>query len=105
MLKDILNVIIWKIVVKRVCENIVINVKVRTLDDLWNQVEIVELKKHVGQLEDAPLVMQYVYFLGLCKCDNCETSVSMFKRLLESNGPYISRFLKKGSPISLFSDL
>ena len=59
------------------------------------EIPIVELKKHVDQLEDAPLVMQYVNFLGLCKCDDCETSVSMFKRLLESNGPYISRFLKK----------
>ena len=59
------------------------------------EIPIIQLKRNVEQLEDAPLVMQYVNFLGLCKFDNCETSVKMFKRLLETNGPYISRFLKK----------
>ena len=60
------------------------------------EIQIIEPKKRVEQLEDAPLVMQYVPFLGHCKCDinNYETSVAMFKSTLESSGPGISRFLK-----------
>ena len=52
--------------------------------------------ERVEQLEDAPLVMQYIPFLGHCKCDinDYETSVAMFKSTLESSGPGISRFLK-----------
>jgi len=58
------------------------------------EILIIEPKKSVEKLEDAPLVMQYVPFLGLCKSDNYETSVEMFKRTLEKSGPGISRFLK-----------
>ena len=63
--------------------------------EVVTQIPIIELKKCVDQLEDAPLVMQYANFLGLLKFDDCETSVTMFKRLLKSDGPCISRFLKK----------
>ena len=58
------------------------------------ELSIKEPKTVVEKLEDAPLVYQYVAFLGSQKCYNQETSVRNFKAYLEDNGDSMYTFLK-----------
>ena len=58
------------------------------------ELSIKEPKTVVEKLEDAPLVYQYVAFLGNQKCYNQETSVRNFKAYLEDNGDSMYTFLK-----------
>ena len=57
-------------------------------------ISIIEPKNFVEKLEDAPLVYQYVAFLGNQKTYNQETSVRVFKEYLEDNGDSMYTFLK-----------
>ena len=58
------------------------------------EISIKEPLNVVEKLEDAPLVYQYVAFLGNQKCYNQETSVRTFKAHLEANGDSMYTFLK-----------
>ena len=58
------------------------------------ELSIKEPKTVVEKLEDAPLVYQYVAFLGSQKCYNQETSVRNFKAYLEDSGNSMYTFLK-----------
>ena len=58
------------------------------------ELSIKEPKTDVEKLDDAPLVYQYVAFLGNQQRYNQETSVRNFKSHLESNGDGMYTFLK-----------
>ena len=70
-----------------------VNIKPR-LCPMVEDIVIKEPKYAMDQLEDAPLVRQYVSFLGNQKSFKQEPTVRMFKKCLEANGSNMYTFLK-----------
>ena len=70
-----------------------VNIQPR-LCPMVEDIVIKEPKYSMEKLEDAPLVKQYVAFLGNQKSFKKEPTVKMFKKCLEANGSSMYTFLK-----------